>query len=297
MPLMGSRGGGSVRGFGRFGKNLLLALVDVFSRSGSIGESSSSDGKGIWKSLSGNWSTTGSRATASTNGSLAAIDLDGKTITDLRVDIPNGDGGVGPAFWVQDSSNFYSAYPTYNQSSSFSSYTQCSGRYDSGSGSGCGENNGSFMFWQAFCCNGASAYLNPCSNPYAYCTSIGSSDCGSNHHGYGSRCYESRDTIVVETITYTSTFSLAKNGTVISSQNYSSNTSGYSRGYSIVASTSGDSISAVLYSSTNAGGSSLSTRSSNEVSPVKGFGVGIYKTSSTRLQGSELDNLSVTATP
>jgi hypothetical protein len=303
MPLLGARGGGSVRGFGRFGKNLLLSLIDSFNRSTSGSLGTSSDGKGLWKNVRGTWQGNGSLAVsagAASDNNVAAIDMDGTNITNLQVDTGTS-GGSGLSFWVTDSNNYYAFYPSYTQSSSSSS--SCSGSYGSNSPTPCSSVAGNGQFRIVYCCNGVTFRMGPCdgNDPNGLCTNAyGSSggQCGTQWDGWAS-CYSTYPTTV--TTTYNSIVNLRKveGGSVTNliSSNYVSNTSGYSKARSLAISTSGNTISYSLYSSTGKGGSVIGSGSNTPSNPVKGVGMGLFHGQSTIDQGSTLSNFSVTVTP
>ena len=299
MPLMGSRGGGSVRGFGRFGKNLLLSLVDSFNRSTSSLLGTSSDGKGLWKNVRGTWQANGSVAislAAASENNVAVIDMDGSNITNLQVDTGTS-GGSGLSFWVTDSNSYYALYPSYSQSTSSSS--SCSGSYGSNSPTPCPSISGTGQFRVLYCCDGNTYRIGPCDgDPNTFCNNRGSYSCGTQFDGWGS-CYQTYPTTV--TTTYNSIVNLRKveGGSVTNlvQNNYVSNTSGYSKAQSIAISTSGNTISYSLYSSTDKGGSVIGSGSNTPSNPVKGVGMGLFHGQSTIDQGSTLSNFSVTVTP
>lgn len=303
MPLLGSRGGGSVRGFGRFGKNLLLLISDSFNRttSGSLG--TSSDGKGLWKSIIGTWQANGSAAasqSAASGNNVAVIDMDGSNITNLQVNTGTS-GGSGLAFWVTDSNSYYALYPSYSQSSSSSS--SCSGSYGSNSPTPCSAIAGNGQFRIVYCCNGVTFRMGPCdgNDPNGLCTNAYGSpggQCGTQWDGWAS-CYSTYPTTV--TTTYNSIVNLRKvqGGSVTNlvQSNYVSNTSGYSKAQSIAISTSGNTISYSFYSSANKGGSIIGSGSNTPSSPVKGPGIGIFHGTSSIDQGSTLSNFIGEVTP
>ena len=127
MPILGSRGGGSVRGFGRFGVSLILSLIDSFNRAnGSLG--TSSDGKSVWSVDRGNFSIDSNKAySTDTGNSLATVPMDSSTIVSADINIETDKGGVGLAFWVTDANSWWSIYPGYESTTTTSTNTSCSG--------------------------------------------------------------------------------------------------------------------------------------------------------------------------
>jgi hypothetical protein len=299
MPLLGARGGGSVRGFGRFGKNLLLLISDSFNRSTSGTLGTSSDGKGLWKNIVGTWQANGSSAaslSAASGNNVAVVDMDGSNITNLQVNTGTS-GGSGLSFWVTDSNNYYALYPSYTQSTSSSS--SCSGSYGSNSPTPCSSVSGNGQFRIVYCCDGRTLRMGPCdgNDPNGFC-GPGPGQCGTQWDGWAS-CYSTYPTTV--TTTYNSIVNLRKvqggSATNLVSSNYVSNTSGYSKAQSIAISTSGNTISYSLYSSANKGGSIIGSGSNTPSSPVKGFGIGLFHGASVIDQGSTLSNFIGEVTP
>ena len=319
MPLLGARGGGSVRGFGRFGKNLLLIVVDTFGRtvSGLIG--TSSDGKAVWNSLRGTWAANGSSAaiaSAAANRNLSTIELDGSNITNLQADVGTS-GGVGLAFWVTDANSYYALYPTYSTSTT-TTYPCNSGRENSGWGatSGMCSVTGNYYKISGLCCV-TNTFTNAglaCYGPiYATTnTNVDGSTFANNYcssQGKQTYSYPSSTTTVtlgnktstVVTTTYNSTVQLEKtlsgSTTSLVSSNYVSNTSGYSKAQSVAISTSGDTISYSLHSSTDKGGSTVSSGTNTPSSPLKGKQVGLFHGVSSVDQGTTATNFKVEVTP
>jgi hypothetical protein len=319
MPLLGSRGGGSVRGFGRFGKILFLFFSDTFNRSTSELLGTSSDGKGVWKNVRGIWQGNGSAAVSVSlpgSNNVAVVDLDGTNITNLQVDTGTN-GGSGLAFWTTDENNYYSLYPSYTSSST--SNTACTG-YNQVYGTSCGS----------FCANcvDSSITVYACSQArmfpsdgftYYYASSPSGCSTGSNGPAGGWPAWSNyqrgdyagwseyipyRSGNVNQTTTTTTYNSIANlrkveggSATALVTNTYSTNTSGFSKAQSIAISTSGSTISYTLYSAANKGGSTLASGTNSPSSPVKGPGVGLFHGTSTVDQGSTLSNFSVTVTP
>jgi hypothetical protein len=311
MPLMGSRGGGSVRGFGRFGKVLLLSLLDVFNRSTSGTLGTSSDGKGVWKNVRGTWSANGSSAVnsdAASNNNIAVVDMDGANITNVQVDVQSAGGGTGVSFWVQDSNNYYALYPTYSTSSQ--TVTNCGGSSGSGSslpGGACGVGGSGCGQWYNYCYYaGRVEYTGSapgCNIPSSW-PGILDKNCGPGWYYVDCKCssYNWAGQNQTSSLTnYESTVKLLRvqggSGSEIVSSTYTNNTSGYNRTRSVAISTSGNTITYALYSSTNKGGSVLASGNTSPSSPVKGLGVGVFKGSSTTEQGSAVNAFSATVTP
>ena len=307
MPLLGARGGGSVRGFGRFGKNLLFSFIDSLSRTTSGILGLSSDSKASWRSVVGTWQTNGSAAaslSAAANNNIAVVDLDGTTISNLQIDTGTS-GGVGLSFWVTDANSYYALYPSYSTGTTTTSACNSpNAQFNNYSGSCCGNFSQTTLYRHRIQCAGGlqltyyeaspqpqAAYYNQACYPesgsmISYPTEIGYYQCNVTSYS---------------TVTsYTSTANLIKveggSATPLISNNYASNTSGYSKAQSIAISTSGNTISYSLYSSTGKGGSTLDSGSSTPSSPIKGSGVGLFHTSSSTEQGSTLSSFSVTTT-
>jgi hypothetical protein len=321
MPLLGARGGGSVRGFGRFGKNLLLIVTDSFARtvSGLIG--TSSDGKAIWTSLRGTWASNGSAAasaSAAANKNLATIELDGSNIVNLQADIGTS-GGLGVSFWVTDANSYYSLYPSY--STSTVTTNPCNGyRENAGwnNGTGMCSTIGNFHNLSGICYTnepspGVYVGYQPISaqlaeNQYQYmepspwvantCGALGKSIFSFGSYARVTAGYQ---TTTVVTTTYNSTVNLEKtvsgSTTALVSSNYVSNTSGFSKAQSVAISTSGDTISYSLYSSSNKGGSVIASGTNTPSSPLKGLKVGLFHGASTVDQGTAISNFKVEVTP
>jgi hypothetical protein len=271
-------------------------LTDNFNRSGSLG--TASDGVNPWTSVTGNFSVNGSYATASTVPSIASVTLSGSTVQNLQVDIPDTLGGVGPAFWVIDSNNYFAVDAVYEQSSSSS----CSGQgfYWDGPSSPCGGCVQGCEYEISCPCTGpAGQYFSQSCSPTSLRQSICMGACDSPS---GSATYLNpiwRCTTSVSTTTYNSILEMRKvvSGTLANSRfTYSSSPSAYSTTGSIKVTTSGDSATIYAYSGQSLGGSLLYSTTSNFSGHTKANKVGIFKTSSSARQGSQLDNISATVT-
>jgi hypothetical protein len=120
-------------------------------------------------------------------------------------------------------------------------------------------------------------------------------DCNCNYYYWGG--FSQTQT----TTTYYSTAKLLRvqggSGSELVSTNYTVNNSGYNSVNSVAISTSSNTITYGLYSSSNKGGSLLASGTQSPSSPVKGAGVGVYRTSSSAQQSNTVDNFSVTVTP
>lgn len=313
MPLMGSRGGGSVRGFGRFGKVLLLAIIDSFNRSTSGTLGTSSDGKGVWKNVRGTWSANGSAASNSdtaSNNNVAVIDLDGTNISNLQIDTAASGGGTGVSFWVQDSNNYYAAYPTYGTQTQTTQI--CGG--SSGSGSSLPANacnaasvgTGQWYNWCEFAGRVEPTGTSPsCGSVPSQWNTVVTKNCGPGW--YLEQCipsggYTWGGQSQSQSITnYQSTFKLLQtvggSTSEVVNTTYNNTTAGYSPTRSVAISTSGSVITYNVYSSTNKGGSVLATGTYNAGSPTKGYGVGVFRGASSTQQGSTLTAFAATVTP
>lgn len=306
MPLMGTRGGGSVRGFGRFGKNLLLIFVDTFSRSTSGSLGVSSDGKGVWKDVRGTWQANGSSAasqTGASNNNIAVVDMDSSKISNLQVDTGTS-GGVGLSFWVTDANSWWGIYPNYRTTTSSQTIQTCTGPGLSGTspypGSGCAGTCVNVALL-AQCTFGQQwVGYEPSNNGCVPSQDYGG-PCQYGYWGYycvGGQC-TTNATIANSTqttTTYHSEIKIDNAGGTQHTNTYSSG-GGFSKTQSIGVSTSGDTISYSAYNSTGKGGSVIASSSITPSSPTKGVGAGIFQASSANDQGSTVDNFGVEVTP
>jgi hypothetical protein len=303
VPLLGSRGGGSVRGFGRFGKNLLLALIDTFGRTTTTTLGTSSDGKGLWKNLVGTWEGNGSAGVslgAAASNNVTVVDMDGSNITNLQVDIGNA-GGVGVSFWATDSNSYYALYPTYNTSVSVATVCGAGGISTSSSNS-CGGVAGVANEYFNLGCQCGEFSGNPCQSWQGICQANCGNQLRSYYYGFGGgQCYTINGS--VSTTNYNSVANLRKvqsgSATALVTTQYATTTSAnaYSYAQSVAISTSGDTISYSLYSSTGKGGSVRASGTNTPSSPIKGPGVGLFQGTSATIQGSSFNNFSVEVTP
>jgi hypothetical protein len=314
MPLLGSRGGASARGFGRFGLSLLFSFIDSFDRAnGALG--TSSDGKAAWTVQRGNFTISSNRASSSnTDNSIATVSMASSTITNAQVNMVSDQGGTGLAFWVTDANSWWGIYPYYTSATSNVTTNQCAGPAPSNNTYNLPENmppNGcgvSWIPWQssvnAYCADGYAVASWP--NVYTYCqidpdqASVSDQYClgqrGTNF-AYGGGCYGQAYVTatvipVTNTVTnYTSGVAIRNNSGVQHSNVFASSLNPVR---SIAISTSGNTISYSAYSAANKGGSVIASSSITPSSPTKGTGVGVFNTASAHAQGSQVDSINVT---
>ena len=286
-----------------------LVDSDNFNRSTSGSLGSTTGSTFTWVATKGTWQADGSYATSSdssSNNSMATITGATTNISNLQVDTL-GSGGTGVSFWVTDANSWY-ALTTY--------YSSTSGTSTSCTGGNSGANAGGYS---SACCGGYYTqqltvnYIECCGtgvtfirNTSAGCvgpTSAQINACNNNYGGYcGYSCdapatyyYCSNTNVTTSYTNYLSNVRLIKNGSNLVDTTYSNNTSGYSTAGSVVISTSGNNITYSVYSGAGASGQ-LYSSSYTDSGAVKGNGVGIYKGNGGNLQGSSVDNFSVTLT-
>ena len=306
--MMGSRGGGSIRGFGRFGVSLILSLIDSFNRAnGSLG--SSSDGKSVWSVNRGNFSIDSNKAySTDTGNSLATVPMDSSTIVSADINIEADKGGVGLAFWVTDANSWWSIYPGYESTTTTSTNTSCSGNVyicfdiqstpadacnracsDISVMAFCEENNqyaGSQMVYNSCSYPGRINVANFClgatgfSGNYLVCT--------------GGCCYAGKSTTSTTSTTTVESSINIRNQNGVQHKNAYSTSASISPTNSIAISTVGDTITYSAYSAADKGGSVRTASTYTPSSPTKGKRVGVFKTASQSFQGSYVDNISVT---
>jgi hypothetical protein len=310
MPLLGSRGGGSIRGFGRFGKSLILSLVDTFNRAnGPLG--TSSDGQSVWFVLRGNFSIDSNRAySTDTGNSLATVLMDSDVIVNAEANMHNNEGGVGLAFWVTDANSWWSIYPGYESTTTSSTSTSCSGNVYIGFGiqntpaDACNRACGDISV-TAYCEDGgqfatAAMVYNSCSLPSqqrqeaaSYCEAITGSR-GNYLVCTGGNCYAGQTvTTTTSTTTVESSINI-RNENGVQHKNVYSTSSSSSPTNSIAISTVGNVITYSAYSAVDKGGSIRTASTYTPTSPTKGKRFGIFKTASQSSQGSYIDGLNVT---
>jgi hypothetical protein len=297
MPFLGSRGGGSVRGFGRFGKNLLLTFIDSFLRTSSLSLGTSSDGKAVWRNVRGTWTANGSSAisadAASSNG-IAVVDMDGSTVVNQQVNT-NNSGGVGLSFWVTDANSYYALYPSYTFSSSTS--TGCGGSVSTNYSVNCQTVYRSAQGGNVGCAEGGEYSFNACETPQELCQRLSGSPLTSYiYYLNNSVCYYQPTTITTNTYTSRANLLKVESGTssALITNSYLSSNSTYSKASSIALSTSGNTISYSFYSQANKGGSVIASGSTSAVSPLKSTSFGIFKGVSATEQGSTLNGFDIT---
>lgn len=152
MPLLGSRGGGSVRGFGRFGKVLINNFIDTFNRTASL--------ISPWFAVRGTWTANGTKATTATSPStypITTIETDSADKTIEAIGVTNG---AGVSFWVTDSNNWWATTTTATQSCQ--SCTTCSQYTQQSTGFYCVPGNNQNFYIQS--CDGESFSLGSYSN-------------------------------------------------------------------------------------------------------------------------------------
>jgi hypothetical protein len=305
MPLLGSRGGGSVRGFGRFGKSLILSLIDTFNRAnGPLG--TSSDGQSVWSVLRGNFSIDSNRAySTDTNNSLATVLMDSDVIVNAQANMHNNEGGVGLAFWVTDANSWWSIYPSYESITTTSSSTTCQANFygyfqiQNTPGDACNRQcyavtvcgicDDGFI---VACQSNDGCFLRGIPDFNAVCQSR-----GSNFAYYsceGGNCSAGRSvTTTTSTTTVESSINI-RNENGVQHKNAYSNTSSASPTNSIAISTVGNVITYSAYSAADKGGSIRTASTFTPTSPTKGKRFGVFKTSSPTSQGSYIDSLNIT---
>jgi hypothetical protein len=152
MPLLGSRGGGSVRGFGRFGKSLINNFIDTFTRTASLILP--------WTAVRGTWTANGTAAATASSPSgypITTIETDSANKTIEVIGITNG---AGVSFWVTDSNNWWATTTTATESCQ--SCTTCSQFTQTSTGFYCAPGNNQNFYTQY--CDGESFSLGSYSN-------------------------------------------------------------------------------------------------------------------------------------
>jgi hypothetical protein len=301
MPLMGTRGGGSVRGFGRFGKVLVLSFTDTFNRSGNLLNSTTSDGKITWSVTSGTWTTDGSQATSSTGGSsnpTALVNIESENLSSVVVNFSDGGGGYAAAFWSLVSGAGWTAYDNYYSQSE--SYNVCGGQgYYSTCTNNC-SSCGSKNWYIVYCecgngdsCGGAVNSGDLCAPCYSCCASRGGlsfCDPGETYYKYSQNTTSTR-------LRYYSQFKIDYfNGSTNTNQttvDVANQLVSYNKIYSLEITTNANIISYKGYSAVNKGGSQIFNSTYSPSSPTKGGYVGISKRSVTDNSGSGVDSITV----
>lgn len=305
MPLLGSRGSGSVRGFGRFGRALVLSIVDSFNRAnGPLG--TSSDGQSVWSVLRGNFSIDSNRAySTDTNNSLATVLMDSDVIVNAQANMHNNEGGVGLAFWVTDANSWWSIYPSYQSVTTTSSSTTCQSSFyptfqiQNTPGDACNRQ----CYAVTVCGTCYDGYVVACqSNDGCFLRGFGDFDAicvargagGAYYTCQGGNCEAGRSiTTTTNTTTVESSINI-RNQDGVQHKNAYSVSSSASPTNSIAFSTAGNTITYSAYSAADKGGSIRTASTFTPTSPTKGKRVGVFKTSSPTSQGSYIDSLSIT---
>lgn len=275
---------------------------DTFNRttSGNLGSTDSSQAS-VWVNTKGTWQANGTKATSSDSiatNAIATIDMAKSDITNLQVDTDNT-GGVGLAFWTTDANSWF-ATTVYHTFSSGTGTTCASGWADA------------FGSYPAQCCGGYSTQtwyksVGQCNDGYAWSGTWRadpySGPCGGSRGGLAF-AYSTGETILYKSCTqttqsysftnYDSQFRIINNGTNLVDTLFGRNSSSYTTAGSIAISTSGNTISYSVYSGTNKTGSVIHSGSYTAVNPTKGTRVGVYKGDGGTVQGSSVDNFSIT---
>jgi hypothetical protein len=317
MPMLGSRGGGSVRGFGRFGRILRLTLVDTFNRVNAA-LNISSDGLSQWSTQRGVFNILGTAAYSNFPDSVATVELDSSNIVNAQIDMVDDQGGVGLAFWVTDANSWWGVYPHYTSTTTTSTSSSCTGPGNPNRQSG-----GVFHFPPGDACNvrwlSLSIYMNCGSTPYgAIAIWGGKSYCGYGGGGVTAEEYQAAAngcagqglggtgimgcdgqyfidntiaTVTNTTTNYTSAVAI-KNQDGVQHNNVFASSLNPVR--SIAISTSGNTISYSAYSAANKSGSVIASSSITPSSPTKGNLVGVFRTTSAHAQGGSVRNINVT---
>ena len=276
-----------------------LTDTDNFNRTTSGNMGSTSTNSMTWSNIRGTWYTDGtsgkSDSTASDNN-IATIYLKAKNITNLQVDTLNT-GGVGPAFWVTDASNYWAA--TVKHSTTSGSNTTCTGGCSQTGGycaTCCSGNNTSTYYSCVYsCCQGYNLYYGDPNNTnyYAfYCQVSGRGACGGGCNSGTSYNCTSNQTIPYTN--YISNFKLIKNGSAVVDTQYNTNQSAYQSPGSIGISTSGNQINYAVYSAANKGGTTYHSSNYTDNSAVKTNYFGVFKGDGGTNQGSSVDNFTGT---
>lgn len=272
--------------------SLLKVLSDAFGRttSGSLGLSSNGS---AWSNIVGSWFANGSSQARSNDST--AISTVGGTQTKFAtasVDIPDGNGGVGLAFWVSSAGSYWAAYPTY----STSTVTVCGSVTGVGTNtSGCcaGTVTNAQGYYSATCNNGAVVYgcgMNTTTKSRSACAGLpGEPSCCNNGPNLVGQCYNCQPSS--NSTQYNSTMNLSKSGSIVDSANYATSSSSYTPAYSVAVSVSNGTITYSMYSGAGRTGTVYGSRSYNGSADMPDTSmVGLFKGTSTANQGSLLTN-------
>ena len=290
-----------------------LTLVDTFNRAnGALG--TSSDGLSTWSVIRNNFTVDSNQAySTSTDNSLATVTLSTSAVSNAQVDMVSDQGGVGLAIWAADSSNYWGVYPHYttttNSTTNYS--TTCSGPGFAGTGpttcaSGVAVSSSFGPYSVALICQGTSvgATVRATCSLNSTQQNYGASSCEGDYYpsctptqggGYtystNTNASNVTNSVTNYTTNYTSAMRIASSAGVVVNNQYASSISAMR---SLAVSTSGNVITYTGYSAANKGGSALVTSTYDAGAGTKAAKFGVFKTASSHLQGSYVDNISVT---
>lgn len=290
-----------------------LTLVDTFNRAnGALG--TSSDGLSTWSVIRNNFTVDSNQAySTSTDNSLATVTLSTSAVSNAQVDMVSDQGGVGLAVWAADSANYWGVYPHYttttNSTTNYS--TTCSGPGFAGVGpttcaSGLTVTSSFGPYSVALICQGTSvgATVRPTCSLNATQQNYGASSCEGDYYpsctptsggGYNyatnTNASNVTNSVTNYSTNYTSAMRIASSAGVVVNNQYASSISAMK---SLAVSTSGNVITYTGYSAANKGGSVLVTSTYDAGAGTKAAKFGVFKTASSHLQGSYVDNISVT---
>lgn len=151
----------------------LLSLTENFSRA-TLANAGATSAK--WKTIVAGWGVSAGKGTSSAIGALISTTF---ASADAVIKTKNAKPGVGPAFWVTDSGNWWAV--TYNVTNICQTCTAC-GSYNS-----CSYCS-SYTNGQSASCGCASYTSTTCCNGYGTCTQCSSYGTGSCCQYYGT-CY------------------------------------------------------------------------------------------------------------
>lgn len=175
----------------------LLSLVENFSRA-TLTNAGATSAK--WRHVVSGWGVSGGKGTASSIGALISTMF---SSTDGVLRAKNPASGVGPAFWVTDSGNYWAVVKnttnlcqTCTACGSYNSCTYCSS-YSYGADSSCGCASyttqsccTSYSYGEHSSCGCASYSTSSCCSQYGtctVCTSYGTQSC-CTEYGYYACC-------------------------------------------------------------------------------------------------------------
>lgn len=292
----------------------LATLTDTFNRAtGALG--TSSDGLSTWSVIRNNFTIDSNQAySTSTDNSLATVTLSTSAISNAQVDMVSDQGGVGLAIWATDANSYWGIYPHYTATvtPTTNNVTTCSGPGFAGTGpTTCASSQnvtGSYGPFRVMVYAyeeqqyiGQTACNPTCSLPgwaggypsATYSCSL-STSCGSNGgYNYSTNTNASNvtNTVTNYATNYTSAMRIASSAGVVVNNQYAASISAMK---SLAVSTSGNVITYTGYSAANKGGSVLVTSTYDAGAGTKAAKFGVFKAASSHLQGSYVDNISVT---